>query len=75
MTDFPDDGPALQKYALDVELPEGAVPQHGIAIAAWFNGEGETRYGVTMEGEASLSGILGLLEIVKARLLKESEGW
>lgn len=62
-------------YALEVDLPVGAVAQHGLAIASFFDAEGQTRYALTLEGDASLSSILGLLELVKARILREAEGW
>jgi hypothetical protein len=62
-------------YTLTVDLPAGAVAQHGLAIASFFDAEGNTRYGLTLEGDAALTSILGLLELVKARVLKEAEGW
>jgi hypothetical protein len=51
------------------------VPQHGVGVVAFFDAEGNTRYALTLEGAASLSAILGLLEVVKARVLAEADGW
>jgi hypothetical protein len=64
-----------QAYALDFDLPPDAVPQHGVGVVAFFDAEGNTRYALTLEGAASLSAILGLLEVVKARVLAEADGW
>jgi hypothetical protein len=64
-----------QPYALVIGLPAGAVPQHGVTIVSYFNAEGTTCYGLALEGDASLSSILGLLELIKARVLREAEDW
>ena len=65
----------MERYELYVNLPEGAVPQHGAMVVSYFDAEGTTCYGLSMEGEASLSSILGLLELIKARVLREAESW
>lgn len=68
------DDPVLS-YPLSVDLPAGAMPQHALGIVAFFDERGETRYSFTLEGSSSLSSILGLLELVKARVLREAEEW
>lgn len=65
----------FQPYTLEVQLPLDAVPQHGLAVAAFFDPEGNTKYALTLQGDSSLSSILGLLELVKARVLKAAEEW
>lgn len=62
-------------YSVSVNVPPEAMPQHALAIVSYFNAEGETCYGLALEGSSSLSSILGLLELVKARVLKEAEAW
>lgn len=64
-----------QDYAITIPLPAGVVPQHSVAVVAFFDGEGETRYAFRLEGEASLSSVLGLLEIVKQHVIREAAEW
>lgn len=64
-----------QIYGLAIEIPVHAVPQHGLAVVSYFDAKGDTQYAVTLEGDSTLSNILGLLEMVKARILKEAEEW
>lgn len=62
-------------HILVLPLPEGAVPQHSIAVLAFFDTAGNTRYTFSLSGDASLSSILGLIELVKAHVFREAEDW
>lgn len=62
-------------YSLELGLPPGAVAQHGLLVVAFFDAEGETRYGFLIDGTAPLSAVVGLLEVVKAHVFREGEDW
>ena len=60
-----------QDYTLTLPLPADVVPQHAVGVVAFFDAEGTTRYGFVLRGDAPLSSVLGLLEIVKQHVLRE----
>lgn len=62
-------------FVMTLPLPGDAVPQHGLAVVAFFDAEGNTCYRFVLEGDAPLSSILGIIELVRAQVLRESEGW
>lgn len=66
---MPDD--ESQSYVIPITLPDGAIPEHALAIVAFMGPEGESKYVFRLEGNASLASILGLIEIVKMRMLSE----
>jgi hypothetical protein len=56
-------------YTATLPLPDGAMAQHGVLSVAYFDPDGNTKYGFSTQGDAPLSSLLGLLELVKAHLL------
>ena len=55
-------------------LDEGAVVNHTIFIVSYFDAEGQERYAYHTQGDSSVSAILGLVELVKGRMLAEAFG-
>lgn len=54
---------------LDSLLPEGAVPQGFIAVAAWVEADGAMRWRCYNQLDLPISGCLGLLELAKLDLV------
>lgn len=64
---------ATQDWGISIELPASVVPQHGIAVVAFFDEDGDTCYAFRGEGDAPLSSVLGLLELAKHHLLTRTD--
>lgn len=52
-----------------LELPDGAVVSHGIFMVAYFDDQGQEMYCYGGQGESSIGATLGLIELVKGRML------
>lgn len=52
-----------------LELPDGSVVQHSVFIVAYFDTEGQERYGFSTDGETSISATLGVIELAKGHML------
>lgn len=60
-------------YESDLPMPAGSVVQNSVMVVAYFDAEGQTRYGYRMKGDSTLSNVLGLLELAKADLLRGAD--
>lgn len=56
-----------------LDLPGGAIVQNSIFVVAYYDHEGNCRYGFRFSGESSLAQGLGILEIVKAHMIGEAD--
>ena len=55
---------------IQVELPEGAIFQHAVTVASYFDEGGGMKYVVQTTGEASASSVLGIMELAKADIVR-----
>lgn len=55
--------------ALLVGVPEGSLPEFGIAIVAFLDSEGETRVGAKPFGDMGIYQLVGMMDYVKFLLL------
>ena len=50
-------------------IPEGGFPMQGFRLLTYTDEEGSFRFKMSNYGEGSLSHVLGMLEIAKAKLI------
>lgn len=67
--------PEPNVHIITCDLPEDAIVEHALGVASYFDTEGKLMYSLTMQGDAHVTQLLGLLELVKARVLREAENW
>ncbi len=63
---------ALDRIAALQELPDGAMPNAGIAIIQWLDTDGHLRWGSFTAGDVPLSTTLGLLDMAKNRFMHDN---
>jgi len=51
------------------EVPEGAIPDWGIAVMGFIDGDGESRYETTSYGRPTLGLLIGVLEMMKHQMM------
>ena len=56
------------------DMQEGTEKIFRITVHASYGEEGEIVYGYELQGEATLSEVVGALEIAKSHLLKKNTG-
>ena len=54
------------------EIPENSVPIFSLDILSYFDDKGEMRYSYKIQGEAKVSALVSVLELVKHQFIMEN---
>ena len=51
------------------EVPEGAIPEWGLAVTGYIDQDGESRYETTAYGRPTIGTLIGVLEMIKHEMM------